>query len=154
MKTTNAMLAPVKTRGDFRQLSAQSSPEGLRATEYPELDQDDPLWDLWDTMTEIYGHKWTSNNGDRPTWGWFHLLGELAVADLGVGITRCRERSDRFPPDASEFYRLCKPSTDFVTAQQMRNGQHDPHWIDRIPLTPDEARPVIDDIKQRLGLWE
>lgn len=70
---------------------------------------------LWITMTQTYGHKWTSNFGDAPKadHAWAKILGGLSGLQIANGLRRMIELAaantgkESWPPDATEFRAMC-----------------------------------------------
>ncbi len=64
---------------------------------------------LWQLMTELYGHKWTSVHGLADESGnWGKVLGGIDGRQLAEGIRRCTQNGDPWPPSAPEFRALCE----------------------------------------------
>ena len=64
---------------------------------------------LWGRMTEIYGHKWTSSYGTKPTDVWSKQLSALSRDDLKRGVTVCMTNGEAWPPSLPEFLAMCRP---------------------------------------------
>lgn len=64
---------------------------------------------LWGRMTEIYGHKWTSSYGTKPTDVWSKRLSALSHAEIKRGVMACLESGEAWPPSLPEFVASCKP---------------------------------------------
>lgn len=65
---------------------------------------------IWQRMTDIYGHKWTSGYGDCDKDGtWAMGLADMTNAELRAGFVACVKRSDPWPPSLPEFRSLCRP---------------------------------------------
>jgi len=147
MKTPESVMAPVKTRGEFRRLSESSSADAQRASEYPELPEGHPLWELWDLLTEFYGSSFMSQYGEQPTWAWFGALQELSAADYGVGFQTLKNRDNPFPPNPGEFFALCRPELP----EQRRNREGAlRRRIPVIPLPREQALSEIAKIKSMI----
>ena len=63
-------------------------------------------------MAKIYGHKWTSSFGEADDGTWLQGLQGLHPPQLAVGLRRCLDREDPWPPNLPEFRRLCLPTID------------------------------------------
>lgn len=75
---------------------------------------------LWIKMTEIYGHKWMSSFGEKPTGTWTKVLNQIGRKQMALGLKRCFDRTDPWPPSLVEFRQLCyDPSArkDFIFTQ-------------------------------------
>ena len=75
------------------------------------------LVNLWERMTHLYGHKWTSTFGESAVSGneltdvaktWASALQGLTGEQLAEGLRGCVNRADPWPPSAPEFVGLCK----------------------------------------------
>lgn len=62
---------------------------------------------LWVKMTEIYGHKWMSSFGEKPTGAWTKVLNQIGRKQMALGLKRCFDRTDIWPPSLVEFRQLC-----------------------------------------------
>lgn len=62
-------------------------------------------------MAEIYGHRWTSANGETPEKGsgetWAKALGSLSVEQIARGIDASIATGDAWPPTLPEFRMRC-----------------------------------------------
>ena len=78
-------------------------------------EQTDPIMDrLWLRMTEIFGHKWTSQYGDSPLATWAKGLGKLSASEIAIGVNKCAASTMPWPPSLPDFRAMCEPSpTDF-----------------------------------------
>jgi len=89
--------------------------------EQPEANAPEPLSlglleKLWITMTQTYGHKWTSNFGDMPKadHAWAKILGGLTGQQIANGLRRMidlasanSDDKEIWPPAAPEFRAMC-----------------------------------------------
>lgn len=111
MQKPTDILNPIKTRGDFRQLSERSKQEQPLLSELP---PDHPIWDLWLIMMGKYGAQWT--HGDEPNMGWIHALRDMHQEELMKGVNNLVHREDNhWPPNAEEFADLCRTSFTWET---------------------------------------
>lgn len=71
---------------------------------------------LWERMSHIYGHKWTSTYGESAVIGseltdtaktWASALREITGQQIADGLRACLEREDTWPPTLPEFKQLC-----------------------------------------------
>ncbi|WP_413542198.1 replication protein P [Candidatus Symbiopectobacterium sp. NZEC127] len=71
--------------------------------------ESDRVWNLWETMGEIYSNRWTAKNGLTPTNLWIAQVGALSDQDLARICSLCAERCSQgkiWPPDLGEFMAL------------------------------------------------
>lgn len=61
-------------------------------------------------MAEIYGYLWGRQYGHEPADTWRQGLADISPEAMAVGISRCVERGDKFPPNLLEFRELCTRS--------------------------------------------
>lgn len=73
--------------------------------------------ELWRRMTDIYGHKWSSQHGEIDHDDtWLRGLQDLTVEQLSYGLTQCAlqepdHNGDTWAPTLPEFRSMCKPSS-------------------------------------------
>lgn len=85
---------------------------------------------LWEKMTALYGHKWTSAHGLEDDGTWARVLGDITPVQLATGLERCvTDRDDIWPPTAPEFRmmcmgRSCDSELDAIEAQQRRQADY------------------------------
>lgn len=81
-------------------------------------------------MTEIYGQKWTSRNGESPEKGsgetWAKALAALTVEQIAQGIEASVATGDPWPPELPPFRMRCYgiPSFDAVNAEILSSTAH------------------------------
>lgn len=109
--------------------SPQSEP--LSASNLP---PNHPLWELWQRMSEIYGHQWASQQGDEPNDTWLRGLGDLSPAQFGAGLRALLDRQDSWPPNLVEFRQLC-------------TGYDPQAWERQAHRTVD--RPALEDLTSK-----
>ena len=83
---------------------------------------------LWITMTQTYGHKWTSSFGEVPKadHAWAKILGGLTGQQIANGLRRMIEVAaanagtgkESWPPDATEFRAMCLHVQGLPTVDQ------------------------------------
>jgi len=108
------------------------------------------MWRLWRRMTEIYGHKFTSNFGDQPNESWSRCLSDVSPMKIGAGLNELLTRADPWPPTAIEFRQLCLGMLDDVANQQRRQAA-EPSLA--LPYRPDKdlGRQKLAEIKAMLA---
>lgn len=62
---------------------------------------------LWERMTMIYGHKWTSSYGEKDDGTWRKGLADVSPDQIGTGLERCRTSDDEWPPTLPIFRSRC-----------------------------------------------
>ena len=62
---------------------------------------------LWEKLSRIYGHRWTSGFGEADDGTWLTGLRDLLPEELAAGLRACIRREDDWPPTLPEFRRLC-----------------------------------------------
>lgn len=63
---------------------------------------------VWVRFAEIYGHKWTSQYGDKYLESWTAGLSGLTGRQLANGFRWCMtQRNDPWPPSLPEFRSAC-----------------------------------------------
>lgn len=61
-------------------------------------------------MTKLYGHKWASSYGDKDDGNlWLATLGDLSAQELMIGLRKCANSGEAWPPSAPEFKAMCLP---------------------------------------------
>jgi len=68
-------------------------------------------------MTEIYGHKWLSAFGPKPTDLWRKALQSLSPMEIKNGLEAVLEKHE-WPPSLVEFLKLCKPDKPLCAAHR------------------------------------
>ena len=51
----------------------------------------------------MYGHAWTSGQGEVPNDTWIRGLDGLTAANFGRALVACRDSGKTFPPTLPEF---------------------------------------------------
>jgi len=114
---------------------------------------------LWQTMTRIYGHKWTSSFGDEidPGRVWAAALRGVTLPMIKAGLSAMVEAKMEWPPSAIEFLKLCESGTDesglpaIGTAQSM--------FLNAIAMPSDKRNwssmhPALYWCYQQIGSYE
>lgn len=71
--------------------------------------------ELWRRMTDIYGHKWSSQHGEIDHDDtWLRGLSDFTPAELSHGLSACAKQEpdhngDTWAPTLPEFRAMCKP---------------------------------------------
>ncbi len=106
---------------------------------------------LWERMTAIYGHRWTSAYGNEDDGTWLQGLAGVTPDQIAAGLSRCLERGDGWPPTLPEFRALCQ------------EGAHNLPPVDRAyreacehstrPAEHDWSHPAVFVAGQDAGWW-
>lgn len=75
---------------------------------------------IWLKMSQIYGHKWTSNYGDKDGDNtWLSGLQDIPETMILAGLSKCLSRQDPWPPSLPEFRQMClnMPSLEQVVQE-------------------------------------
>lgn len=62
---------------------------------------------LWVRMTDLYGHKFTSQFGKSPSDTWVRCVEGLTGDQIAKGLQRIVDNPTEWPPGAAEFRALC-----------------------------------------------
>ena len=86
---------------------------------------------LWELMTSMYGHKWTSVHGlDDGNGVWARAMGGVTGAQIAHGMQRCLDQKMEWPPSAPQFKSMCEaapadyglPPEDKAFSEACRNA--------------------------------
>lgn len=92
-----------QVRSTIRQQAASGRPSGESARPR------DAMLALWQTMSAMYGHRWSSAYGLEPDPDrvWQATLSGITAEQIKSGLRKCALRADPWPPSAPEFRGLC-----------------------------------------------
>lgn len=64
---------------------------------------------LWQMMSSMYGHRWTSAYGSEvdPDRVWQATLADVSPEQIKYGMRELARNGDDWPPSAPEFRKLC-----------------------------------------------
>jgi hypothetical protein len=93
---------------------AQPSASGEQTQ--PERCTDADAVAIWERMASVYGHKWTSQYGERVDPTWRQAFKSVPVDRLKKALARCVHRDDPWPPSLTEFMALTAVWPDEVGA--------------------------------------
>jgi len=99
---------------------------------------------LWNRMTQLYGHKWTSSYGEfdqDDTWAMG--LADLSLDQIKTGFVACLDSDEEWPPTLPQFRQLCKERKPDVTYVPQL-----PHRLSVDQKTTGQA--VISNLIQKL----
>jgi len=81
-------------------------------------------------MIARYGHRWTSQFGDRPIGAaaaeWAQTLARLDNAAITAGFAADADRGDDWPPSSAKFRAMCAKPTDDVVRTYVSGHFHTP----------------------------
>ena len=61
-------------------------------------------------MASLYGNKWTSTMGETDHGNmWLAALNGLVFDQLKIGMSKCADSGEAWPPSAPEFKAMCLP---------------------------------------------
>jgi len=81
----------------------------------PKPEDEDRAWDLWEVMTKLFHHAWTSREREEPTQHWIQLLASLTPEQTSKGLDELLVWESSFPPTVIQFRQLCLPKTNSPT---------------------------------------
>jgi len=100
-------LTPIQKKLDANQPLPNESRPHTKHDMVDGLTADHPIHELWFRLSEMYGHKWSSQYGDSPTDTWIRALDGLSGEQFSVGLGALLRKEDTWPPTLVEFRQLC-----------------------------------------------
>lgn len=114
METPKTILAPLKTRGDFRQAI-----ESERQQREGELNRRESLADAWAALADAYGSAFTSQFGEEPNQTWADALSRFDWQDVMLAVGRVIDSGGEYAPNLSTIMReLNQTNAPFQHLQQ------------------------------------
>lgn len=107
-----------------------------------------PMWELWQRMTEMYGHRWTSQQGEEPNDTWVRGLRDLPPAQLGNGLVACRDSADGWPPTLPEFRAMCVPDYGLTAAERASHRAFEATGIEDLTAKEKRREQGLEEIKK------
>lgn len=106
---------------------------------------------LWELMTELYGHKWTSVHGMGDDSGnWAKIFGGVDKYQLGKGVRAWTEQGGdlaKWPPGAVELREFCLaggnlgiPTPDAAWREAVEASSDVMNWKFTHPIVQEAAR--------------
>lgn len=89
-----------------RRLTTSSSDCAERERDEPSM-ADNVMNRLHERMSEIYGHRWTSQYTRESLETWAKGLGDMTKEQVGRGVNACIAGAFAWPPTLPEFRELC-----------------------------------------------
>ena len=62
---------------------------------------------LWEVMTDLFGHKWTSSHDFSDNGSWTSFLEDLNGKQFKAGIDALKDWTESWPPTATDFRNMC-----------------------------------------------
>ena len=62
---------------------------------------------LWEVMTDLFGHKWTSSHDFSDNGSWTSFLEDLNGKQFKAGIDAMKDWTESWPPTATDFRNMC-----------------------------------------------
>jgi len=62
---------------------------------------------LWEVMTDLFGHKWTSSHDFSDNGSWTSFLEDLNGKQFKAGIDALQDWTESWPPTATDFRNMC-----------------------------------------------
>ena len=62
---------------------------------------------LWEVMTDLFGHKWTSSHDFSDNGSWTSFLEDLNGKQFKAGIDALQDWTESWPPSATDFRNMC-----------------------------------------------
>ena len=63
---------------------------------------------LWRRMTHIFGHKWVSNYGPKPTKPWIEFIEKTEPEKIAYGLQGIIKSGEDWPPSLIRFIAMCQ----------------------------------------------
>lgn len=64
---------------------------------------------IWERMSQIFGHKWSSSFGAEPSETWLAGLIDMTEEEIRTGLVACLNWAEEWPPTLPQFRSLCRP---------------------------------------------
>ena len=90
---------------------------------------------LWEVMTDLFGHKWTSSHDFSDNGSWTSFLEDLNGKQFKAGIDALKDWTESWPPTATDFRNMCLgrarggEEQNMIAAQQARQAEGEPLLI-------------------------
>lgn len=134
-------------------MTASESEHGRQATERGVATKF--AWRLWERMTEIYGHRWTSSYGEEPNGAWCGVLASLTGDQVKHGLNALLNSTDPWPPTAIQFRQLCT-GDDGLSWERQSHRIYEPDRRLEDLSAKERARVAADnalsDMRAMLGI--
>lgn len=111
---------------------------------------------LWERMTSIYGHRWTSQHGAADDGTWRKGLSDIDPNTVGQALRRLVNRANGWPPTLPEFRLMCRHHNgaeyglDYVP-EVYRPRENRPERLLTGPRDDERGKAEIQRIKELLA---
>jgi len=106
-------------------------------------------------MTKLYGHKWSSSYGDKDDGNlWLATLGELSPKDLMLGLRKCANSGEAWPPSAPEFKAMCLPDITDYGLPSTEEAYREAANKYRSPSKKPWSHPAVYHAGKKVGWFE
>ena len=78
-------------------------------------------------MTDLFGHKWTSNHDFSDNGSWSSFLEDLSGQQFKAGIDAMKDWTESWPPAATDFRNMCLGRARGGEEQNMISNQQAIH---------------------------
>jgi hypothetical protein len=100
-------------------------------------------------MTEMYGHRWVSQQGEDPNDTWVRGLMGLTGRQLGAGLVACRDSGEGWPPTLPEFRAACLGDNGLIAADKAAHRIYQPERL-LDSMTTDQRKANLAAIRAAL----
>lgn len=108
---------------------------------------------LWELMTELYGHQWTSIHGIADESGnWGKVMGGITKHQLAAGVRAWTSAGNKWPPNAIELRELC-----LIGPASLNIPEPEKAWREAVEASTDPnvwkfSHPIVQEAA-RLTDW-
>lgn len=102
---------------------------------------------LWERMTMIYGHKWTSSYGETDDGTWRSGLAGITPEGVAHGLRKCVAKGLGWPPTLPEFREMCG-----LSPEELGLPSVDEAYV--AACLCDWSHPIVWHAAQQVGNFE
>jgi hypothetical protein len=113
---------------------------------------------LWEVMSDLFGHKWTSSHDYTDNGSWATFLDDLTATQFKAGIDALRDWTEAWPPSATDFRNMClgrargNEEQNTIAGQQAIQAKALPLMITKQP-TQEERKYGNEQLAGLMGLF-
>lgn len=108
---------------------------------------------LWELMTDLYGHKWTSVHGLADESGnWAKMMGGITKYQLADGVRLWTAAGNKWPPNAVELRELCLTPPSALGVPMPEKAWREAVEASSDPSTWKFSHPIVQEAG-RLTDW-